>query len=481
MERYVGDSKVQIHDWLAALGVQFEALVRPPGNSAPRLHLTRGKGWGLVRSLVQECLKYPNIRFVWAAKAERLLVEKEAVRGIAAVNLRTNARSEHRGRSTIIATGGFQSNLDWVRKYWPAGMPAAPRLLLGAGHNATGSGHRLVEQAGGRLTRMDHQWNYILGLPDPRDPAGQRGLAAFNFRSIWVNAEGRRFTQEFGDPKKALADLLAQAGGSYWSVFDEGGKRGLSVTLAGWENFEELSRLIYGAEGVAMTASTLEELARKMGVPEAGLAATVRRYNTLAEQGVDVDFQAFGPKTTPQPAKIEKPPFYALRFFPITRKSMGGIDVDLRCRVLDRSGQPIPGLYAAGEVTGFGGLNGKAALEGTFLGPSVWMGRIAGREASGAATKPKAVSLRRAPIDRPQRRFQDEACLRCHDVAREVQRIRPGFWHYEQSHAKALARDYRCSNCHADLYPYRRSKHKLDRAAATGQCATCHGVQSRPG
>jgi hypothetical protein len=71
---------------------------------------------------------------------------------------------------------------------------------------------------------LDHQWNYVLGLPDPRDPSRTRGLAAFNFNAIWVNVEGKRFTQEFGDEKVGLRALLNQPGGTYWSVFDEKGK-----------------------------------------------------------------------------------------------------------------------------------------------------------------------------------------------------------------------------------------------------------------
>ena len=76
-----------------------------------------------------------------------------------------------------------------------------------------------------------------------------------------------------------------------------------------------------------------------------------------------MDFQAFGEKMSPKSRPIDTPPFYAAQFFPLTRKSMGGVLVDLDCRVLDKSGRVVPGLFAVGEVTGFGGINGKAALE----------------------------------------------------------------------------------------------------------------------
>jgi uncharacterized protein len=310
VELYVRESKTQIYDWLTDLGVKFEALVKPPGNSIPRLHLARDKGWGLVGPLVRACLRSPQIGFIWATRAERLLVERGVVVGVAARNLRTGNRTDFRARKVIIATGGFQNNLDLVRKNWPTGLPEPKTLLQGAAHTATGSGHEMMREAGGALSRMDHQWNYVLGLPDPRDPKRQRGLAAFNFNSIWVNREGRRFTQEFGDPKVALAALLQQPGSTYWSVFDENGKGGFSITLAGWENSKEVSDLVFGSSGLVIRASTLEELADKVGLSKQGLIETVQRYNQLTEKGEDADFNAFGPKTYPKPKKIEKLPFY---------------------------------------------------------------------------------------------------------------------------------------------------------------------------
>ncbi len=79
------------------------------------------------------------------------------------------------------------------------------------------------------------------------------------------------------------------------------------------------------------------------------------------------------------PQRIERPPFYAVQFFPLTRKSMGGVAIDQSCRVIDVLDRPIPGLYAVGELTGLAEINGKASLEGTFLGSSIITGRVAGR------------------------------------------------------------------------------------------------------
>jgi len=479
---YARDSREWLYDWLTDLGVSFENLARPAGNSVPRLHLTRGKGLGLVEPIYRACLRHLNIRFRWAAMAEDLIVRDGRITGVTVRDLRRGMRHDLHARNVIVATGGFQSNLKKVLAHWPSELPKPNRLLRGAARSATGSGHDLVRRANGSVSRLDHQWNYVLGLPDPRDPSRTRGLAAFNFNAIWVNAEGKRFMQEFGDEKVNLRTLLNQPGGTYWNVFDEKGKGGFSITLAGYENLDEVRKLVYETPGVVLKADSLEQLAVAMGVPPENLRATVSRYNELTIQGIDLDFKAFGEKTFPKPKPIDTPPFYAAQFFPLTRKSMGGVDVDMDCRVLDNRGRVIPGLFAVGEVTGFDGINGKAALEGTFLGPAIYMGRLAGRRIAqdiGGSRPPD----RNAPATTvpAQTAFSNSECLKCHDVAKDVKQQRPGYWHYEQSHAKALSRQYACASCHSDLFPYRASAHRLDRVSTVAYCRACHGVQPREG
>lgn len=120
------------------------------------------------------------------------------------------------------------------------------------------------------------------------------------------------------------------------------------------------------------------------GLPPQTLNETVGCWNEMVTSGKDIDFGRIGCCRTPwsNPTRIERAPFYAVPFYPLARKSMGGVSIDQSCRVLDVSGQPIPGLYAAGELTGLAGVNGKASLEGTFLGASIMTGRVAGRAAA---------------------------------------------------------------------------------------------------
>jgi succinate dehydrogenase/fumarate reductase flavoprotein subunit len=263
-------------------------------------------------------------------------------------------------------------------------------------------------------------------------------------------------------------------------VFDEKGKDGFSITVAGYENLNKVRQLVYEPRGVVLTADSLDQLAAAMRAPAENLRATVSRFNELTIKGIDVDFQALGEKTFPKPKPIDTPPFYAAQFFPLTRKSMGGVDVDMDCCVLDQSGRVVPGLFAVGEVTGFDGLNGKAALEGTFLGPGMYMGRIAGRRiARDLARSPRPDGNASTAAGSTQATFSNAECLKCHDVAKDVKQQRPGFWHYEQSHAKALSRQYECSSCHGDLFPYRAAAHRFDRVSVVTYCRACHGVQPR--
>src|SRR5439155_11159226 len=134
------------------------------------------------------------------------------------------------------------------------------------------------------------------------------------------------------------------------------------------------------------------------GLPGAALAGTIRHWNELVDQGDDTDFHRFDPPSSERPMKIEPPPFYAVQFVPLSRKSLGGVAVDLSCRVLDKDRKPIPGLYAVGELAGVGGINGRAALEGTMLGPSILMGRVAAKDIAGKIQRPlKPVPSRLEP------------------------------------------------------------------------------------
>jgi predicted oxidoreductase len=125
-------------------------------------------------------------------------------------------------------------------------------------------------------------------------------------------------------------------------------------------------------------ADTLADLAKKMEVDAPTFLSTVERYNAACAQRLDREPE-FG-KPLKSSKAFDTPPYYAMQIFPLARKNFGGVKTDLQCRVLDKHFEPIEGLYAAGEVAGMAGghINGRAGLEGTMLGPSIFSGRVAG-------------------------------------------------------------------------------------------------------
>src|SRR5580698_11226039 len=137
---YVDHSREEIYDWLVSLGVTFEALVNPAGNSVRRTHRAKGRGIGVVSPIYAECLEQPGIAFAWNTRVESLLVDGRRIVGVATKNVRTDAKSELRAEAVVLATGGFQSNLDMVRESWPKGMPFPEHLLIGSGINSRGDG-----------------------------------------------------------------------------------------------------------------------------------------------------------------------------------------------------------------------------------------------------------------------------------------------------------------------------------------------------
>jgi hypothetical protein len=278
--------------------------------------------------------------------------------------------------------------------------------------------------------------------------------------------------------------VIDQKTSSYWAIFDAPGLEQLAVRgTTAWEDPKQV--LLEKYPQVLPSAGSIRELAQIIGLGPDPLKATVDRYNSMVERGEDEDFDRFS--STPSPAKelirqaytprkIEKPPFYALHTFAVTRKSMGGVLIDLSGRVLDSKEQPIPGLYAVGEVTGFGQINGKAGLEGTFLGPAIVTGRVGGREALAALgeTPAREVTQPLRPSAHTNASISNDVCLRCHPVARLIATKRPGYLHFERAHGIVLERNDQCIQCHGEFDPVPTGSHQFDRLAQVENCSFCH-------
>ncbi|HXJ75832.1 MAG TPA: FAD-binding protein, partial [Candidatus Dormibacteraeota bacterium] len=360
---YARDSNREVYDWLDALGVGWSGLFPlMPGNSVQRQHSAKERGVGLISPIYRECLRWTNIHFVWNTKVTSLLIEGGQVRGVRGVGLRNGMTNDFRSQSVVLATGGFESNLELVRQHWPTvlpGLAGGAKVLLGSGINSLGSGLEVATGGGAALTNLDHQLFYSTGLVDPRDPSGRRGLNSFNAESIWVNAQGLRFVREFAgrvpDFGGSVPAVLRQAQATYWSVFDAKGRAAFFVSGSGWDDTNSVQRELFANPKMSAwvkQADSIAGLAQATGLPADALEKSVRRWNEMLAAGEDTEWQRFGRSDTNRPSPIVTPPFCAVQYFPLSRKSMGGVAVDLSCRVLDRRGQPIPNLYAVGELAG---------------------------------------------------------------------------------------------------------------------------------
>ncbi|MDP6444505.1 MAG: FAD-dependent oxidoreductase, partial [Pirellulaceae bacterium] len=152
---YVDHSRVDIYDWLVELGVEFSSVERAPGNSVDRFHQPAGRGIGLVTPIYKACLELDNVRFRWNHQAVRLAPHGDQLE-VTSRDLRAGDESTVIANDVILATGGFQSNLEMVRQYWPQELRFPKKILAGSGRNSVGHGHRLAAQLGGKLDKMDH-------------------------------------------------------------------------------------------------------------------------------------------------------------------------------------------------------------------------------------------------------------------------------------------------------------------------------------
>lgn len=477
---YVRHSRAAIHDWMTALGTEFIGVsLNGAGNSVARFHVPNQQGLGLVLPVYREILRHGGVTFLLGHRVTGLEMDKGRVTGVRIENLREGRQSTLSGRAVLLSTGGFGADLDLVRASWPKSMPVPEKVLAGGGFFANGAGMRLAKDAGGASGWLDHQWNYATGLPDPFDPSGQRGFFSMAFGAIWVNAQGKRFALEQHEPKVTIPAIAAQKPARFWAIFDREGRRTFRIIHAGFAADRLQEVLNY--PGLVAQADSLEQLATAAGLPADALRQTVDRYNRMVDEGEDKDFRRFGPGVRQRgfgaaAQKILQPPFYAAPMYILIRKSMGGLQVDPSCRVLNAEGRPVPGLLASGEVTGFGGLNGRNGMEGTFLGPAILMGRVAAQTvAADLRAKPAAsaaIPLRLTPpaVD-PK---LGATCAGCHDLAAMVQAKRNGYWHFEHSHKLVLARKLNCTGCHAEMAPFRAGSHRIDRHLQSTACQHCH-------
>jgi flavocytochrome c len=395
---YTDHSAPDLYDWLVGYGVEYFDLKHQEGNTVPRWHQPRGAGRGIMTKL-WEAMEAKGLTGCWhfSMTAEDLIVEDGRVLGVRARDAEGRAH-EFRGKAILMATGGFMGNLDMVLEYGPQLRPVE-RLLIGGGVGAQGTGHRIVERYGGVLAHMDNLWCYIYATPDYKDTSGRRGLVMRGVEdSIWVTREGRRFHDERrSGAGSATPALLQQPQPTCWCILDREMVAKIEIADPYYRRgndtlLDKLEELLVNSPYIAQ-GDTPEELARNAGIDRAAFAETFQSWNALLASGAETDPLTGRKLAGTKP--LVTPPFYAIQWFPLARKNLGGVRTDLQCHVVTAEGQIVPGLFAAGELCGMAGghIAGKAALEGIMIGASLFSGRVAGAWAAHEAGYAEPVHL----------------------------------------------------------------------------------------
>ena len=391
--RYLERSRVDIYDWCEDLGVSWLELSQPEGNSVARVHTPAGWGRGIVEALTARAASL-GVGIELGVDVREVVLRDGVASGVD-VTSADGAELRLDARAVVVCTGGFAANRELMREVAPD-LRELPRLLSGGAPGALGHGHRLLCRAGAQLTCLDHIWAYPNGTPDPDDPTGTRGVGVRGISGdIWLNSAGRRFVDEGqrngGTGARAL---LAQPGRTAWSIFNAAELP--NVVLLGNERWgtpatvaPDLLTEFWGRSEFVWRADTPAELADKIGLPTAAVADSVAAFNAAVLAGKDRDPEQQRSLTGIPP--LTGPDLVAIQFFPIAVKTFGGVRTDLQCRVIDRAGAAIRGLFAAGEVAGMAGgcINGRAALEGTMFGPCLYSGRVAGATAGAELARPQ--------------------------------------------------------------------------------------------
>ncbi|MFH1488216.1 MAG: FAD-dependent oxidoreductase [Pseudomonadota bacterium] len=386
---YIEHTLHDLYFWAEGLGVKWVDMKVQQGNRVHRWHRAKNNGLGLMTALMDEARARGLKEIYTSTRVTEILIEEGKVCGVRAIQAPGGKPVDIRAKTTLMATGGFCSNLDMIFELRPD--LKGNKIMEGSGRGADGSGHGPLQRVGAYMTHLDYLWFYVYATPDYRDPRGRRGLV-FRWTPgyIWVNQQGRRFHNETRSGAAAATPVfMAQNPRHAWAVMDTPMTAIMEVADPYYRDGDKIRRErvqeLLDNSPYIRKADSLQDLARGMEVDVPTFMETVKRYNSFFEKGLDRD-PDFG-KPLKDSKTFDTPPYYAVQLFPLSRKNLGGVKTDLKCRVMNKHFELIPGLYAAGEVAGMAGghINGRLALEGTMLGPAIISGRVAGAWAAAEA------------------------------------------------------------------------------------------------
>ena len=414
------------------------------GNSVPRFHITWGTGPGILEHFirrVQEHVSAGLIQLKFRHQVSHLIMQNGTAKGVSGEILADDAavRGKKTNRdevgefevyapSIIVTSGGIGGNFEMVRKNWPRNRLGAPPkdMVAGVPFHVDGRMIAISEKAGGHVINGDRMWHYTEGVKnwDPIWPDhGIRILPGPS--SMWFDATGNRLEPPClpgFDTLGTLREILKTGYEYSWFVLTQkvirkefalsGSEQNPDFTSGSWKEVIR-QRILSGSKATApveafkekgedfVVANTLTELVSSMNqlggglIDESHLRAQIEARDSQVDNPFSKDAQMMailaarnyrGDKLirTAKPHKFLDPsngPLIAVKLHVLTRKTLGGLQTNLDSQMIGADGKVVPGLFAAGEVAGFGGggYHGYNALEGTFLGGCIFSGRNAGR------------------------------------------------------------------------------------------------------
>lgn len=361
----IAENALETTEWLENdIKVEFmeDRLQQFGGHSVPRALISKNnKGTELIRKLSAygEDL---GVELKTETKAEELIIKDGKVVGVKATNAAGQELTFNANKGVIIASGGFGANKELRVKYDP---DKDDKYKTTDVSGTTGDGILMAEKVDADLLHME----YIQTYPTCNPVTGIISYVA-NSRfdgAVLLNQEGNRFVEEMERRDVISKGILDQTGREAYLVW------GQEVEEVGhMTDVHENEYKVFEDMDLIFKADTLEELAKHYDIDEAEFIKSIEKYNKDVEAGKDTDFNRRGILRT-----VEKGPFYIQKVAPAIHHTMGGLVINTDAKVLDTNGNPIEGLYAAGEVTG--GIHGTNRLGGNAVTDVIVFGRIAGQ------------------------------------------------------------------------------------------------------
>ena len=360
--RILADRSAESIQWLADRGAVLDHPGRGGGASAARMHGPTGGSFvgPYLSAFFRQQVADKAIDLRLNSKMVKLVTDKSGAVTGAIIRGKHSGLYQINAKAVVLATGGFGANPDFVARFRPEIRETATSNQPGT----QGDGIILGEKIGAATVDLKEiQLNPTLLVGSPVIISEiVRGAGG-----VFVNRDGKRFISELTTRDVTSAAIMKQKGASAFIVFDQKVRDKVKQTSAAFE----LKKAFEG--------SSIAELAKAMGMDPAALEQTIKQYNGYVDAKKDPDFN--------RPSlehKVDKAKFYAIEIKPAIHYVMGGLKIDTKAQVINTAGQPIQGLYAAGETTG--GVHGANRLGGNSISETITFGRIAGLSAAQAAT-----------------------------------------------------------------------------------------------